>query len=141
MSSFLRSALRARTVPRYNNTAFRTTRTFTTTLPNMVVHNVNTLGEFKAAIADHEKVLVDCFATWCGPCKAIAPILADMSNQEAYKDVYFIKLDVDEVPDAAQELGVKAMPTFYFFKNGEKVDDMMGANPAGLKSKAEALLA
>ncbi|KAI6782791.1 uncharacterized protein J7T54_000934 [Emericellopsis cladophorae] len=107
----------------------------------MVVHNVNTVGEFRAAIADHEKVLVDCFATWCGPCKAIAPILADMSNEEAYKDVYFIKLDVDEVPDAAQELGVKAMPTFYFFKNGEKVDDMMGANPAGLKSKAQALLA
>merc|ERR1712054_350923 len=103
-------------VPLYNNTAFRTTRTFTTTPRNMVVHNVNTVGEFRAAIADHEKVLADCFATWCGPCKAIAPILADMSNEEAYKDVYFIKL-------------------------GEKVDDMMGANPAGLKSKAQALLA
>jgi thioredoxin 1 len=63
-----------------------------------------------------------------------------MSNEEQFQDVYFIKLDVDEVPDAAQELGVKAMPTFYFFKNGDKVDDLTGANPAGLKSKAQALI-
>jgi thioredoxin-like negative regulator of GroEL len=64
-----------------------------------------------------------------------------LSNEEAFKDVHFIKVDVDETPDVAQELGVKAMPTFYFFRNGEKVDDLMGANPQGLEEKAYRLLA
>lgn len=50
-----------------------------------------------------------------------------------YPDVKFFKLDVDESPDVAQELGVRAMPTFYIFKNGEKVADVVGANPVALE--------
>ena len=69
-------------------------------------------------------------ATWCGPCKVIAPKIVDMSA--AYPNVRFYKLDVDEVPDVAQELGVRAMPTFMLFKNGEKVNEVVGANPQAL---------
>ncbi|OCT44987.1 Thioredoxin [Cladophialophora carrionii] len=80
-------------------------------------------------------IVLDCFATWCGPCKVIAPEVLKFSNSEQYKDkVDFYKVDVDEVPDVAQELGVRAMPTFMFFKNGEKVDEVVGANVRALEA-------
>ncbi|KIY03791.1 uncharacterized protein Z520_00482 [Fonsecaea multimorphosa CBS 102226] len=80
-------------------------------------------------------VVLDCFATWCGPCKVIAPEVAKFSESDAYKDrVDFYKVDVDEVPDVAQELGVRAMPTFMIFKNGEKVDEVVGANKNALEA-------
>ncbi|KAK7756726.1 thioredoxin trx1 [Diatrype stigma] len=98
----------------------------------MTVHNLQTTDEFKQAIKDNKIVMLDCFATWCGPCKAIAPLLAKHSNDEAYKDIFFAKIDVDELPEVSQELGIKAMPTFMIFKDGEKVDELVGANPNAL---------
>lgn len=71
-------------------------------------------------------------ATWCGPCKVIAPQIVKMSN--SYPGARFYKLDVDEVPDVAQELGVRAMPTFMVFKNGEKVGEVVGANEKVLEA-------
>jgi thioredoxin 1 len=53
---------------------------------------------------------------------------------EEYLDAHFVKIDVDEVPDVAQELGIRAMPTFLIFKNEEKVQEIVGANPAALKA-------
>jgi thioredoxin 1 len=55
--------------------------------------------------------------------------------------VHFIKLDVDEVPDVAQELGIRAMPTFLIFKNGEKVGEVVGANPPALKAAIDKVTA
>ncbi|KAL7786319.1 thioredoxin-like protein [Trichoderma ceciliae] len=98
--------------------------------PALAVHHVKTVQEFKQVVKAQEKVIVDCFATWCGPCKAIAPILEKASDEAEFKDkVHFVKFDVDELPELSQELGIRAMPTFLFFKNGEKVDEMVGANP------------
>jgi thioredoxin 1 len=78
-------------------------------------------------------VVLDCFATWCGPCKVIAPELVKLSESDEFKNkVDFYKIDVDEVPDVAQELGVRAMPTFMLFKNGEKVDEVVGADKRAL---------
>jgi thiol-disulfide isomerase/thioredoxin len=61
---------------------------------------------------------------------------------EKYPETRFYKLDIDEVPDIAQELGIRAMPTFVFFKNGEKVGEVVGANPkaieAGIQEHASA---
>jgi thioredoxin 1 len=59
---------------------------------------------------------------------------------DEYPNVYFIKLDVDEVSDVAQELGIRAMPTFLIFKNGEKVGEVVGANPPALKAAIEEAL-
>ncbi|KAL1843182.1 hypothetical protein VTJ49DRAFT_2733 [Mycothermus thermophilus] len=99
----------------------------------MTVHNIKSLQEFKETIAKQPVVIIDAYATWCGPCKAIAPQIAKWAEDPQFKDkTYFAKFDVDEVPDLAQELGIRAMPTFIFFKNGEKVDDFMGANPPAL---------
>lgn len=65
----------------------------------------------------------------------IAPEVVKLSD--AYPSTRFFKLDVDEVPDVAKELGVRAMPTFFLFKNGEKVGEVVGANKAALQAAVE----
>merc|ERR1712113_808977 len=91
------------------------------------VHNLTSKADFDTAMATKDTLMVlDRFATWCGPCKVIAPQVVKMSD--TYKD------DVDDVPEVAQELGVRAMPTFFLFKNGEKVSEVVGANPKALET-------
>ncbi|GKT45406.1 thioredoxin [Colletotrichum spaethianum] len=103
----------------------------------MVVHNVKSKAEFDTTLKEHDFVLVDAFATWCGPCKAIAPILVNLSNEEKNSKIHFVKIDVDEVPDVSQELGIRAMPTFLIFQKGEKAQEIVGANPTALKQAIE----
>lgn len=99
----------------------------------MVVHNIETVSQFKETIAKNEVVIIDAFATWCGPCKAIAPQIAKWSESPEFKDkIYFAKFDVDHLPDLAQDLGIRAMPTFVFFKDGDKVEEFLGANPPAI---------
>ncbi|KAL6244086.1 thioredoxin trx1 [Rhinocladiella similis] len=103
----------------------------------MGVHNLADKTSFKTSVYEAgagKLVVVDCFATWCGPCKVIAPEVVKFSESAEFKDkVDFYKIDVDEVPDVAQELGVRAMPTFMLFKNGEKVGEVVGANKRALE--------
>lgn len=73
-------------------------------------------------------VVVDAFAAWCGPCKALAPRLEVM--QQKYPDVRIVKIDVDEISSFADRHEVTAMPTILFFKNGVEVDRVTGANEA-----------
>ena len=68
----------------------------------------------------------------CGPCKMIAPVFHDLSDEHNGR-AQFIKVDVDSNPEAAQKYGVSAMPTFVFVKGGEVVDRLMGANAARLQ--------
>lgn len=68
----------------------------------------------------------------CGPCKMIAPIYKELSDEFGSR-AQFIKVDVDDNPEAAQKYGVSAMPTFLFIKGGEVVDRLMGANSDRLK--------
>ncbi|MBO1764817.1 thioredoxin [Escherichia coli] len=97
------------------------------------VHNLLNKTDFEAAVNDKETLMVlDCFATWCGPCKVIAPQVVKLS--EKYPNARFFKLDVDEVPDVAQELGIRAMPTFLLFKGGDKISEVVGANPKALEA-------
>lgn len=93
------------------------------------VSNICSRKAFQSQILEADAstlVVLDCFATWCGPCKTIAPTIAKYS--EEYTTAKFFKVDVDEASDVAQELGIRAMPTFLFFKNGEKVGEVVGAN-------------
>eukprot|EP00546_Thalassionema_frauenfeldii_P006797 CAMPEP_0178918192 /NCGR_PEP_ID=MMETSP0786-20121207/13688_1 /TAXON_ID=186022 /ORGANISM="Thalassionema frauenfeldii, Strain CCMP 1798" /LENGTH=152 /DNA_ID=CAMNT_0020591871 /DNA_START=27 /DNA_END=485 /DNA_ORIENTATION=+ len=80
-------------------------------------------------------VVVDYWASWCGPCKMIAPLFAELS--EEIEGVTFVKVDVDENPDTAAKYQVSAMPTFIFIKGGEVVDRLMGADPNRLKGLIE----
>lgn len=71
-------------------------------------------------------------------CPLFALILTPPPRfSEQYPSAHFIKVDVDDVPDVAQEVGVRAMPTFIIFKNGEKVGEVVGANPPALKAAIE----
>jgi len=63
--------------------------------------------------------VIDFFATWCGPCKMIAPPIEEMSK--TLENVVFLKVDVDEAEAAAQEFNISAMPTFIFMKSNAKV--------------------
>ncbi|KAF4451983.1 thioredoxin 1 [Fusarium austroafricanum] len=111
-------------------------RPFHSTAVRFAVQDIKTTKEFQDLVSTTDKaVLVDCFATWCGPCKAISPILNKLSEEKALSEsIQFVKFDVDELPDLTAQLGVRAMPTFFVFKNGGKVDELVGANPQALQS-------
>lgn len=73
-------------------------------------------------------VLVDFWAPWCGPCKMIGPILEEL-EQEIGAQVKIMKLDVDENPETAAQFGVMSIPTLIMFKDGQKVDQVVGFKP------------
>ncbi|CAL1540654.1 unnamed protein product [Lymnaea stagnalis] len=108
---------------------------------NEKTHKMKTIAtkqEFDQLIASEKNlIVVDFYATWCGPCKAIAPHLAKWS--EEYDDVTFVKIDVDENDETAESCGISAMPTFHFYKNGKKIDEIVGANHEKIKEKILAL--
>ena len=69
-------------------------------------------------------VLVDFFATWCGPCKMLSPVLEEVANENP--DLKVLKIDVDEVGALAARFGIQAIPTLFLFKDGERKDSRMG---------------
>ncbi len=86
---------------------------------------------FKTEVLESEKVtLVDFFATWCGPCQMLAPVLEKISNSRADFDI--AKIDVDQLPDLAVEYGVEVVPTMVIFKNGKVMNKF-----EGFKSESE----
>ena len=82
--------------------------------------------------------VVDFWATWCGPCRMIAPILEQLVDEYA-GSVTVAKLDVDANPKAAARFGVRSIPTLLFFKDGKLVDQVIGAVPkATIEAKLQA---
>ena len=100
---------------------------------------VRTFAEFQVCLDKHELVAVDFTATWCGPCRRIGPMFAAMATK--FKDVHFIKVDVDENSETAAHFEVQAMPTFMFFHGGKKVSELVGASPERLLAKITKLAA
>ncbi|XP_026209053.1 thioredoxin-like [Anabas testudineus] len=102
-----------------------------------MVREVVDLDDFKAILkeAGDKLVVVDFTATWCGPCKQIGPIFVTMSQDPANKNVVFLKVDVDEAEDVSSSCGISCMPTFHFYKNGEKIHEFSGANAKQLTEK------
>ncbi|MFZ0849109.1 MAG: thioredoxin [Hyphomicrobiaceae bacterium] len=80
----------------------------------------------KEVLQSSEPVLVDFFAEWCGPCKAMAPALEQVASELAGK-IKVAKLDVDQNPDVTQKYRIQAMPTLMIFKNGEVAAQRVGA--------------
>ena len=86
-------------------------------------------AEFESKVLGaSEPVLVDFFATWCGPCKMMAPTIDEVSQEMAGKASVY-KIDIDEAPQIAQQLGIMSVPTFMVFKDGKIASQTIGAQP------------
>lgn len=84
--------------------------------------------DFPALVQDDKLLVVDFFATWCGPCKKLSPTLDELSEEFGDR-VNIVKVDVDESEDLAMTYGIRSVPTVLFFKNGQQVDKFVGALP------------
>ena len=84
---------------------------------------------FKTDVLDSKQpVLVDFWAEWCGPCKAIAPSLEELSDEMTNK-LKIVKINVDENPSISQTYSIRSIPALMIFKDGEKISEKMGALP------------
>lgn len=83
---------------------------------------------FSEIVAATPRLIVDFWAPWCGPCRAVAPVLEEIARTEAGR-VVVAKVNVDEESTLAQRYGVQAIPTLLFFKDGRVVDTVVGAPP------------
>jgi len=102
----------------------------------MSVKQLKYIHDFESAVSTGA-VVVDYFTLWCGPCLQIAPEVEKLAHQ--YPSIHFYKVNVDEASDIATSVGISAMPTFHFYKNGKLVDKIVGANLPALKRKVAAL--
>ena len=81
-------------------------------------------SNFDELVAQGKPVVVDFWATWCGPCRMIAPTVEELAAET--EGVTFAKVNVDENPDVAMGLGIQAIPTLFLFRDGRAVDKVVG---------------
>lgn len=92
-----------------------------------MVKHINDQDFNTEVIEAKELVVVDFWATWCGPCKMIAPVIEELG--EEMPEVKFVKVDVDKNPSSAGKYEIQSIPTLLIFKNGEVVDTLVGFRP------------
>ena len=87
-----------------------------------------TADNFEETVKGDKPVLIDFFATWCGPCRMLAPIIEEIAEERA--DTLVVgKVDVDEEPELANRFGVSSIPTVVLVENGREVDRFVGYRP------------
>ncbi|KAL1207742.1 Thioredoxin H5 [Cardamine amara subsp. amara] len=97
-------------------------------------HTLDVWNEnIKSANESKKLIVIDFTASWCPPCRFIAPIFVEMAKK--FTNVIFFKIDVDELQAVAKEFKVEAMPTFVFLKEGEIVDRVVGASKDEIQQK------
>ncbi|XP_023541691.1 thioredoxin H4-like [Cucurbita pepo subsp. pepo] len=92
-------------------------------------------AHYEATKETNKLMVIDFTAAWCAPCRHMEPTIKEFAAR--FKDVEFIKIDVDKLADVAKEYGVEAMPTFILLKNGKVVDKVVGARREDLQKKIE----
>ena len=93
----------------------------------MAVQHISENEFDEVVLKSNEPVLVDFYATWCGPCKMMSPILEQLSEEKT--DVKFAAIDVDEAERLAIKYGISSIPCMILFNNGEEADRVIGAVP------------
>ncbi|KAG6818776.1 hypothetical protein H0H93_001891 [Arthromyces matolae] len=91
----------------------------------MTVTAINSFEEFQTLINGSKPIVIDFWATWCGPCRVISPVLEELSKSENFANIGFYKVDVDQQQQISQEVGIRA--------NGNKLGELVGANPPALQ--------
>ena len=102
-----------------------------------MVRFVNDPDEFEALVAARDAVLVDFTASWCGPCRNIAPFFEELAAQHGGGPLEFVKVDVDQNPDTSSRYQIRAMPTFVLFLKGQVAERVRGADRKKLQALAE----
>ena len=93
----------------------------------MSVINVNSHNFENEVMNSDKKVLVDFFASWCGPCRMVSPIVDEIAEQR--DDIKVVKINVDDSPELASRFGVMSIPTLVVINGGKEVSRLMGARP------------
>ncbi|KAK1693104.1 hypothetical protein QYE76_009801 [Lolium multiflorum] len=105
------------------------------------VHVITTKEDWDQKVAEANKdgkiVVANFSASWCGPCRVIAPVYAEMSK--TYPQLMFLTIDVDDLMDFSSTWDIRATPTFFFLKNGQQIDKLVGANRPELEKKVQAI--
>lgn len=86
----------------------------------MILH-INSKEELQKAISENTNLIIDFFATWCGPCKMLAREIEEIEANKLAEHVVIAKVDVDENNDLAREFQVYSIPTLYFYKDGKQI--------------------
>lgn len=95
---------------------------------------------FKDVLASNTVVVADFWATWCGPCRMVGPVIESLANDYEGKAAIG-KIDIEENDSLTEEYGIRNVPTVLFFKNGQLVDKVVGAAPRAMyEDKLKALL-
>lgn len=92
-------------------------------------------AEFDSLIKNEPLLVVDCTATWCGPCKVVAPLMDKLAEEYSGSAKVF-KLDLDENKATAKRFGIKSIPAVMYFKQGELIETLIGVKPYEAFSEA-----
>jgi thioredoxin 1 len=94
---------------------------------------INSSNEFHELVSNNDKVLVDFYADWCGPCKMMGPIVeeiaSEINTEDSKNKIKICKVNVDQNSDLAAEFSVQSIPTLIYFKNGEFNNKIIGLRP------------
>ncbi|PSS32765.1 Thioredoxin H-type like [Actinidia chinensis var. chinensis] len=106
------------------------------------VHLITTKESWDEKLSEAKRdgkiVIANFSASWCGPCRVIAPLYCELS--EKYPSLMFLTVDVDELTDFSTSWDIKATPTFFFLRGGQQVDKLVGANKPELQKKITAMV-
>lgn len=101
----------------------------------MSVQTCSSVAEYERYISSDRLTVIDFTAAWCGPCKVMAPKVDALAA--IYGNVQFVKIDVDEVQEVSALANVSAMPTFQFYRNGQLLSEVVGADVGKLKANLQ----